>query len=153
MEIRMNPTPGQFAEFKQCPWLLKMFKMRARSRRKRAEAAVDGLSDRAHYRGDSFDKEQGHPLSSKVTYRALSEELDMLNTHYLSHSSPKSWWNDKSRACKPSQQEEKTSHRKPETFFCWTERPKELPASRWNCPIMTACQEPSWKHAVYYKIN
>lgn len=39
------------------------------------------VSDRAHCRGNSFDKEQGHLLSSKATYREFSEKLDMLKTH------------------------------------------------------------------------
>lgn len=42
-------------------------------------------------RENGCDKEQEHPLSREATYRELSEQLDMLNPHYLSHLSPQNW--------------------------------------------------------------
>lgn len=60
-------------------------------RRREYETALHGLYDGAQCRGNSFDEVQEHPLFSKATCGELSEELDMLNTHYLTHLSPKSW--------------------------------------------------------------
>lgn len=85
------------------------------------ETAFYGLSDSAHCRGKIFDEEQEHPLSSEATYRGLSEELDILNPHYLSHISQRSWWNDRLRSSKPSQ-ENKRPTGKMEMFLYWNER-------------------------------
>lgn len=89
-------------------------------KRTEAETAFYGVSDSTHCRGKRFDEEQEHPLSSEATYRWLSEELDILNPHYLSHISQKSWWNDRLWCSKPSQ-ENKWPTGKMEMFLYWNE--------------------------------
>lgn len=92
---------------------------------KRKDRLRRSVQDTSSCRGNSFDEEQKQPLSSKATYWELSGELDMLNTHYLSHLSPQSWWDDKGGP-EPSQKEEK------------------CPAGRWRSSFIGAS---AWRNA------
>lgn len=94
----------------------------------------------SHCRGNSFDKEQKQPLSSKATYRELSEELDMLNTHYLSHLSSQSRWNDKSGPLNLPRRRRNVPQEDGEVLLL-KQAPEKLPASRCSRLITTACQE------------
>ncbi len=55
--------------------------------RQRFMAFLTGLTAE----GIALIKSRNTPYPVRLLYRELSEELDMLNTHYLSHLSPKSW--------------------------------------------------------------
>lgn len=93
---RSVPSIMPFCLTKIVSLVSELFKIKWEQKWKRtvAETAFYGLSGNAHCRGNRFDEEQEYPLSSEVTYRGLSEKLDIVNPHYLSHISQKSWWND-----------------------------------------------------------